>query len=725
MATIEEALTLAVQHHQAGRLAEADGIYLRILDVKPDQPDALHLHGLILARSGRMGEALETIGRALRFNPGHAQAHHNLGNLLEESGRRAEAAEHHAAAARLSPGWGAAHAALGRTLAALGRREEAAGPLARAAALNGQDANLFVQLADLLLSLGRHEQAVRAARLASALVPANPRALLMVARLLMPLNRYAEMETALNRAACLDPADLDVQTELGRLLEALRSWNRAADALARVAAARPDDAPLHLRLGTALRNANRDGEAASAFRAAAHGDADAACQLGLIERQAGRLEEAVAAFRAAIALKPNHSPSHFHLGLTLRLLGRGGEAFADPEGRAPAHAAHAAGLAAGGRLKDACAHYHEALLFRPGLEEAERGLAAVLAERRRLCRYGEMPDKEHTDEWGNIALYEAMAIYNRTLAADPRLAGVAGYTNGAGVAGHTNASGAVRPRVFDGFTVYNELDLLELRLEELWDEVDAFIAVEAPWTFQGKPKPLILRDNLDRFARFSSKLVHVVVEQPEAGPSPWDREQVQRNAIMQGLAGRAAPDDVVLIGDVDEIPNARTVAAIRNDPVLAGRLNRLSVDYYCGFLDFRCNYKWHKPIALPYRLLAAMGPDLARFMAIAKYGTLLYDAGWHFSWLGGIEKVIGKLKSYAHSEYTRLADEGPERIREALGSGRGIFALMDDGHGYGGEFKVVPLDDSFPAVVRRDPERFRRLGWFYESMGEARRDAGR
>lgn len=706
MATIEEALTLAVQHHRAGRLAEADDLYRRILDVQPNQPDALHLHGLVLAQDGRVDEAAELMARALASNPDLAPVRHNLGNLLLGQGRLAEAAEQYAAGARLQPDSAPFHIALGRALTALGRREEAVGPLARGAALDGNDPNLFVQLVDLLLGLGRQGAALDAARRAVALVPANAQALLMVARLLMPLNRLAETEDVLRRALRLDPANTDAQAELARLLEALRVWDGAADMLSAVAATRPDDAALHLRLGTASRNANRDDAAAAAFRNAARTDADAGYQLGLIERQAGRLEEAAAAFRAALALKPNHSPSHFHLGLTLRLLGRDGEAFADPHGLGPAHAAHAATLAAAGRLKDACAHHHEALLFRPDLE-ADGGLAAVLAERRRLCRHGAMPDKDHTDEWGNIALYEAMAIHNRTLAADPRLVGV------------PPAPGSPpppRPRVFDGFTIYNELDLLELRLEELWDEVDAFIAVEAPWTFQGKPKPLVLRDNLARFARFADKLVHVVVEQPEAGPSPWDREQVQRNAIMDGLKGRAGPDDVVLISDVDEIPRASTVAAIRDNPVLAGRLNRLSVDYACGFLDFHCNYKWHKPIALPYRLLAPMGPDLARFMAIAKYGTLLYGSGWHFSWLGGIEKVIGKLQAYAHSEYTPLADKGPEHIRKALGSGRGIFALMDDAHGYGGEFKVVPLDGGFPDTVRRDPERFRRLGWFYESL---------
>lgn len=705
MATVQETLSLAVRYHQSGRLAEAGGLYRCILDAQPDHPDALHLLGLILANAGNPTQAIELMRRAIDLNPALAHARYNLANVLKGQGALAAAEEHYRGCLKLLPDFAPARGGLGATLAALGRTGEAVAELRHAGELAPTDANVFAQLGAALLKLGRVEEAIAAYDHLAALAPGNDRVHMTLAALRRQTNRLAEATDDLRQAAALNPANAQAHDELGQILEALRVWDEAAVAYGAALELRPGDAALRLRHAKALRNAGRNNAALEAFARAAElgvADGEAHHQRALILREKGRLEEAAEAFRAALAVQPNHAPAHFHLGLTLLLLGRPEEAFDDRQGLGPALAARGDALLAAGRLKDACAFHHEALLFRPDETAVRQRLHAVLERRRALCRPDAMTEKEHTDEWGNIALYEAMDLYSRALRADPRLAGVP-----AGLAP------ARPPRVFDAFTFYNELDLLELRLEELYDHVDAFVIVEAPWTFQGKPKPLVLKDNLARFARFADKIVHVVAD-GAPGPSPWDREKHQRDAILRGLEGRAADGDVVFVTDVDEIPRPAAVDAIRRSPLLAGRLNRLSVDYSCGFVDFRCSYKWHKLISLPYGLLKAMGPDLARFMAIAKYGTLLYNCGWHFSWLGGIETVIGKLRSYAHSEYTGLADQDPARIRAALRSGRGIFALMDGSHGYGGEFRAVPLDEGFPAALRRDPERYRRLGWFYD-----------
>jgi beta-1,4-mannosyl-glycoprotein beta-1,4-N-acetylglucosaminyltransferase len=79
-------------------------------------------------------------------------------------------------------------------------------------------------------------------------------------------------------------------------------------------------------------------------------------------------------------------------------------------------------------------------------------------------------------------------------------------------------------RVFDGFTFFNELDLLELRLNELAGHVDFFVLVEAPMTFQGKPKPLFYAENQARFAAFRDKIIHLVIDDMPAGDDAWARE---------------------------------------------------------------------------------------------------------------------------------------------------------------------------------------------------------
>jgi Tfp pilus assembly protein PilF len=75
MATIQEALETALQYHRAGHLPQAEQLYCQILQVQPEQVDALHLLGLVCQRTGRPGRAVEYIGQALRLKPDYAEAH--------------------------------------------------------------------------------------------------------------------------------------------------------------------------------------------------------------------------------------------------------------------------------------------------------------------------------------------------------------------------------------------------------------------------------------------------------------------------------------------------------------------------------------------------------------------------------------------------------------------------------------------------------------------------
>ena len=91
MATISEALTAAIQHHQAGRLQAAEEIYRQILAAEPNQADAWHLLGVINAQTGNHQLAVEYIYRALTVKPDWAEAQANLGNALREQGKLDEA----------------------------------------------------------------------------------------------------------------------------------------------------------------------------------------------------------------------------------------------------------------------------------------------------------------------------------------------------------------------------------------------------------------------------------------------------------------------------------------------------------------------------------------------------------------------------------------------------------------------------------------------------------
>ena len=121
--------------------------------------------------------------------------------------------------------------------------------------------------------------------------------------------------------------------------------------------------------------------------------------------------------------------------------------------------------------------------------------------------------------------------------------------------------------IYDCFSFFNELDILEIRLNTLNEVVDKFVLVEAPWTFTGNPKPLYFEENKERFKLFLDKIIHIVADQPPVSPTvterenAWIRESHQRNSINAGL-NNAKNNDLIIISDLDEIPNPQIIKKI-------------------------------------------------------------------------------------------------------------------------------------------------------------------
>jgi beta-1,4-mannosyl-glycoprotein beta-1,4-N-acetylglucosaminyltransferase len=129
--------------------------------------------------------------------------------------------------------------------------------------------------------------------------------------------------------------------------------------------------------------------------------------------------------------------------------------------------------------------------------------------------------------------------------------------------GHDGSSMADR-RIIDAFLFDAELDLLEHRFAETFDLVDTYILVEAGETFTGRPKPLTFAENRTRFSRFASKIKHVALPRLAADlrAGPWERERLQRNALLFALPG-AGLRDVLLVLDADEIPSREVLERLR------------------------------------------------------------------------------------------------------------------------------------------------------------------
>lgn len=254
---------------------------------------------------------------------------------------------------------------------------------------------------------------------------------------------------------------------------------------------------------------------------------------------------------------------------------------------------------------------------------------------------------------------------------------------------------------YDAFTFFNELDLLELRLHELHRHVDAFILVEAPWTFQGAPKPLFFDDNRRRFRRFLPQIRHVVVPDQPASPDPWQREYHQRNAIRRGLAG-LRPTDLVLVSDADEIIRPAAIAEAERRACFSF----LELDLYYYYLDWLAQ-PWCRAYAAPYATIAAM-PDLSEPRSLdRKYfetgipESVVPQAGWHFSWAGGVQRMIDKLAAFSHTEPSVQAWRDPAQLAAAVAR-REFF--VDNA-----PLRPVTLD-VLPGHVRRRATRYHRRG---------------
>ena len=237
MATILEALTLALDLHLAGRFGEAQELYTRILDAEPEQPDALHYLGVLAGQIGRGDFGLTLIDKAVALRPEAADIRANRANLLRGLNRLDEAEAGYRCALALRPDF--AEAWTDRAFARHGRGD--------AGAVDGA--------ADLL---------ERALRIEPALEPAREKLVALLharGRLRLEAGQVTPALTDLIRAAALDPQDADIAFLLGN---ALAATNRADAALAPLRhAVRIDPAHPAARdtLGLALRSLGHAAEA--------------------------------------------------------------------------------------------------------------------------------------------------------------------------------------------------------------------------------------------------------------------------------------------------------------------------------------------------------------------------------------------------------------------------------------------------------------------------------
>lgn len=265
--------------------------------------------------------------------------------------------------------------------------------------------------------------------------------------------------------------------------------------------------------------------------------------------------------------------------------------------------------------------------------------------------------------------------------------------------------------VYDCIPFFNEVDILKLRLNILSPLVDKFIIEEATMTFSGEPKELCFEKNKEMFKEFLDKITYIVVDDTPKDAITHERDYFQKNHLINGLSD-ASEDDVIIMSDVDEIPNPtvlkqiidnfdktkvyhlaqRNFYAFMNMEEKSGQLLSITGEFE-GFDDG--DRKW-------------LGTKICNINNIPKEGIVrlrdlvktsdprsvrVADGGWHFGYMGGhneynAAKRIGvKVQAAAHQEYNEK--EILKETMDRLKLGQDIF-------GRDARFERVEVDDSYP-----------------------------
>ena len=256
-------------------------------------------------------------------------------------------------------------------------------------------------------------------------------------------------------------------------------------------------------------------------------------------------------------------------------------------------------------------------------------------------------------------------------------------------------------KIFDCFLYNGENLILDLRLNTLSKYIEKFIIIESRYDHQGNKKKLNFK--LDKFKKFESKIIYLIIENFPEKLSNWERENFQRNYIINGLSSAGA-DDYVIISDVDEIPDLTKINSLDN---FKFSVFEQKMYYYKINLLNKTNPFWYGSRVCKKKYLKS--PQWLRSQKIKKYPfwkfnkikwNIIKNGGWHFSFLMCPEEIKKKLASFAHSEYNNRKYTNLKKIEDSIKNKMDLFdrPIL---------YEKNIFDKTFPDYVVNNKEKFK------------------
>jgi protein O-GlcNAc transferase len=266
---MQEALVL----HRAGRLARAESIYHQVIDRNPDNPDALHLMGLIAHQKGEYRVGEKYILRAIAQDNGVAEFYLNLGNAQRDQGKISEAIENYKKTLRLNPNLAEAHYNIANELFTLGDISGAIACYKNAIDLNPDLVEAYYNMGAAFKEQGETDEA------------------------------FTCYQEAIRRR----PAYAEAYNRIGVLLEERGNFDGAIKAYEKAVRLNPEYADAYNNMGLVFRELNKFKEALLCYRKAVHlkrDFAEAYNNMGEMFKREGKLNDAVSCYEKALAIKP-------------------------------------------------------------------------------------------------------------------------------------------------------------------------------------------------------------------------------------------------------------------------------------------------------------------------------------------------------------------------------------------------------------------------------------